>query len=56
MRSLDFLFGLPNPFSRNMSLGLIQLLTEMSTGIFLWGKAWPVHKVDNFTAMCDPVV
>jgi hypothetical protein len=25
-------------------------------GIFLGGKGWPVHKVENLTAFCEPII
>jgi hypothetical protein len=53
MRSLDFL-NVPNPSGRTMALeGSTQRPTEMSTRNLHGGKAQPVHKADNFTAMCD---
>jgi hypothetical protein len=55
MRSLDF-FGLPNPFSRTMALGLTQPLTEMSTRSIPGGKGRPARKADNLTAICEPIV
>jgi hypothetical protein len=42
-------FSLPNPSSRNVSLGLNQPLTV--PGIFLWVKGGlPARKADNLTA------
>jgi hypothetical protein len=35
MRSLDFLFNLPNPSNRTVALGSTQPLTEMSTSNIL---------------------
>jgi hypothetical protein len=55
MRSLDF-SNWPNPSSRNMGLGSIQPLTEMSTRNLPRGKGWPVRKADNLTANCEPIV
>jgi hypothetical protein len=55
MRSLNIL-DLPN----RSSLGFIQSLTEMSTRyrkiMFLGNRGRPVSKVDNITAICEPVV
>jgi hypothetical protein len=39
-----------------MALGLIQPLTEMSTGNFLGGKGSPARKADNLTAIYESVV
>jgi hypothetical protein len=40
--------------------GFIQPLTEMSTRriklMFLGSRARPVHRTDNLTAICDPIV
>jgi hypothetical protein len=52
---VDF-FSLPNSSSRTVALGSTQPVTEMSVGIFLVGKGWLVHKADNLTAICDPIV
>jgi hypothetical protein len=49
-------FNWPNPSSRNMALGSTQLLTEMSTSNLPGGKVRPVRKVDNLTAICEPIV
>jgi hypothetical protein len=46
----------PNPSSRTMTLVSIQPLTEMSTRNLPGGKRWPVHKADNLTAVCEPIV
>jgi hypothetical protein len=53
--SLNF-FNLPNPSSRNMTLGSTQPLTKMST----WnlpggGKGWLAHKAD-ITTICELIV
>jgi hypothetical protein len=53
---LDFFFNLPNPSSRTMALGSIQPLTEMSTRNFHGGKGPPARRVDNFTAICEPII
>jgi hypothetical protein len=37
-----------------MTLGLIQLLTEISTRNLPGGKARPARKDDNLTAICEP--
>jgi hypothetical protein len=53
---VDF-FNLPNPSSCTMPLGLTQPLTEMNTrNLSGGGKQRPVHKADNLTAICEPVV
>jgi hypothetical protein len=39
-----------------MALGLTQPLTEMSTMNLPGGKGQPARKVDNFTAICEPIV
>jgi Zn-dependent M16 (insulinase) family peptidase len=46
-------FNILNPSSRTMALGFMQILTEMSTRSYFWGK---VRKVGNFTAICEPIV
>jgi hypothetical protein len=55
MMSLDF-FNWPNPSSRKMALGLTYPLTEMSTRNPPGSKGRPARKVDNLTAICDPIV
>jgi hypothetical protein len=61
MRSLNF-FDLPNPSSGPMVLGFTQPITEMGTKESMvvvvggGGKAQPVHKADNVTAICEPNV
>jgi hypothetical protein len=42
--------------SITMALRLTQPLTEMSTRNLPGRKERPVHKVDNFTAICEPTV
>jgi hypothetical protein len=49
-------FNLPNPSSRTMALGSTQPLTEMSTRNLPGGKKRPARKVDNLTAICEPIV
>jgi hypothetical protein len=49
-------FNLPNPSSRTMALGSTQPLTEMSTRNFPGGKKRPARRVDNLTAICEPIV
>jgi hypothetical protein len=39
-----------------MALGSTQLLTEMSTRNLSGGKGRPVHKAENLTAICEPIV
>jgi hypothetical protein len=51
-----FFFNLPNPSSRNMTLGSTQPLTEMSTKNLLRGKGRPARKADNLTVMCELTV
>jgi hypothetical protein len=46
----------PNPSSRTTSLGSTQPLTEISTRNIPWGKGLPARKVDNLTAICEPIV
>jgi hypothetical protein len=55
MRSLDF-FNWPNPSSRTMALGSTQPPTWMNTRNLPGGKGRPERKVDNLTAMCEPIV
>jgi hypothetical protein len=49
---MDF-FSLPNPSSCTMALEFTQPLIEMSTRNLPGG---PVHKADNLTAICEPIV
>jgi hypothetical protein len=49
-------FNSPNPPSRSVALGSIQPLTQMSTRNFPGGKGRPVHKTENLTAICEPIV
>jgi hypothetical protein len=42
--------------SRTMALESTQSLTEMSTRKLSGGKGWPARKVDNLTAICEPIV
>jgi hypothetical protein len=51
-----FFFKWPNPSSRTMALGSTQPLTEMSTRNLPGGKGRPARKVDNLTAICEPIV
>jgi hypothetical protein len=39
-----------------MALGLTQHLTEMSTRSLPGHKARQVHKADDLTAICEPIV
>jgi hypothetical protein len=39
-----------------MALGSTRPLTEMSTRNLSGGKGRPVHKADNLTAICEPIV
>jgi hypothetical protein len=40
-------FNLPNPFSRTISVGSTQPLTEMSTRNLAGSKKWPALWADN---------
>jgi hypothetical protein len=55
MRSLEF-FNRPNPSSRTLALESTQRLIEMSTTNLYGAKGRPVHKADNLTAICEPLV
>jgi hypothetical protein len=39
-----------------MALGLTQPLTEMSARSLPAGKGQPVHKADDLTAICEPII
>jgi hypothetical protein len=52
---VDF-FGLPNPSSRSMALGLTQPLTEMNTRNILGVKGQPACKADNLTTIYEPII
>jgi hypothetical protein len=56
MMSLEFLIYLILPSSRNMALGSIQPLTEMSIKNLRGGKWWPARKADNLPALYKPIV
>jgi hypothetical protein len=43
-------------FRKRFAPGFTQSLTEMSTGKFGRGEARPACKVDNLTAICEPIV
>jgi hypothetical protein len=43
------IFHCHNPSGRTMTLGLTQLLTEMSIRNISWGKRLPVRRANNFT-------
>jgi hypothetical protein len=49
-------FNLCNPSSHIMVLELTQPLKEISTGNLPEGKAQPMQKADNLTAICEPTV
>jgi hypothetical protein len=51
-----FFFNLPNLSRRTMALGFTQHLRETNTRRYFWGKARPVRKDDNLTAICEPIV
>jgi hypothetical protein len=50
------IFNRSNPSSRNVILGSTQPLTEMNTRDLPGGKDRSVRKVDNLTAICEPIV
>jgi hypothetical protein len=50
------IFNWPYPSNRTITLGLAQPLTEMSTRNLPGGKGRQVHKADNLTAICEPIV
>jgi hypothetical protein len=52
----EMLSNLPNHSSHAIALEFTQPLTEMSTWNFPGGEAWLVHKADNSTAICEPIV
>jgi hypothetical protein len=49
---MNFYFNLSNSSSRTMALGITQPITEMNARRPFWGKAGPVRKADNITAIC----
>jgi hypothetical protein len=49
-------FDWPNAFSRTITLGSIQPLTEISTRILPEGKGLPVYKADNLNAIYESIV
>jgi hypothetical protein len=51
-----WIFNWPNPSSCNMSLGLTEPLTKMSTRNFPGGKGRPGRKADKLIATCEPSV
>jgi hypothetical protein len=53
-----FFFNLLNPISLSMALGFTQPLTQLSTTFLCrgGGKARPVRKADNLTALSEPIV
>jgi anti-sigma-K factor RskA len=55
MRSLDISIDLINPSSRTMTLGLTQVLTEMSIRDLPGGRGRPARKADNLTAICESI-
>jgi hypothetical protein len=52
---VDF-FNLPNSFSRTMTLGSTQPLSEISTRNLPGGKNRPAYRADNLAAICEPIV
>jgi hypothetical protein len=56
VKSLDFSIDLILP-AAIMALGSTESLTEMSTRNLPGGKVgWLLHKADNLTAICEPIV
>jgi hypothetical protein len=53
--TLNFL-ELTQTFQRQLALGFIQPLTEMSTRNIPGGKVRPARKADNLTAICESIV
>jgi hypothetical protein len=53
---VDFFSNLPNPSSRTVALGSIQLLTEMRTRNLLGDKERPTREADNLAAICESTV
>jgi hypothetical protein len=53
-----FLFNLPNPSTRTLTLRLTQNLTKKKEyqKTILVARARPAHKVDNLTAVCEPII
>jgi hypothetical protein len=49
-------FNLPNPYSRSMTLGSSQPLTEIITMNDPGDKGRPERKADNLTSMCESTV
>jgi hypothetical protein len=49
-------YNCPSHFSRTMTLGSTQSLTEISTRNLPGGKGLPPRKADNFTANCEPTI
>jgi hypothetical protein len=49
-------FNRPNHSSRAITLGFTQPLTEMRTINIPVGKERKARKVDNLTAICEPIV
>jgi hypothetical protein len=49
-------FNWPNRSSRILCLGSTQPLTDMSTRNLPGGKARPARKVDNLSAICEPII
>jgi hypothetical protein len=56
----DEFFQFAYLFRAHQALGFTQLLTEMSTRsrkiMFLASRVKPVHRADNLTAICEPIV
>jgi hypothetical protein len=56
IRSSILFLNLPNPSRRAMALGLTKPLTEMSTRNLFAGRGRAVHKAENLTDTCEPIV
>jgi hypothetical protein len=55
----DFFFNLPNTFSRTRPWVQTASNRNENQGqkkMFLGGKAQPVRKADNLTAICEPII
>jgi hypothetical protein len=49
-------YNLRNIYSRKMTLGISQPITEIITRRSFWGKAVLARKADNIPAICEPIV
>jgi hypothetical protein len=48
-------FNLPNPCSRIMARGLLNLWQKQVPEIFLRSKGRPTREADNLVAICEPI-